>query len=209
MTATNFYLLLVVISDYAMNVCYASPSVAGFTGGIFIIGSCIARILIGKEMNRFGYRRSLCMGIILSVVMSLSYFVATNIPVLLIIRFLHGMAFGISTTVSSTIVADMLPGDRIGEGIGYYCLSQTFATAIGPFLALFLTKSGNFNMIFAVSALAAVISLVLIPIIHIPGQEVLEKATGIHTKFNLNNLLEVNVIPLSLVALLIFYAILP
>lgn len=57
--AMNFYLLMVVISDYSMNRFNASPSEAGFSASIFIIGALVARIFSGKWITQYGYKKTL------------------------------------------------------------------------------------------------------------------------------------------------------
>ena len=125
LAAMNYYLLMIVISEYAMNEFHSSSSQAGFTASIFVIGALIARLFVGKWIARVGYKKMLCVGVIASIVMTLTYFGANSVALLFVIRFFHGAAFGITSTSSATIVADIVPKDRKGEGIGYYSLSQT------------------------------------------------------------------------------------
>ena len=58
---------------------------------------------------------------------------------LLLNRLLHGFAFGIAGTATGTIIAQVIPMSRKGEGIGYFALSMTLATAIGAFSLAFLS----------------------------------------------------------------------
>ncbi|WP_374226398.1 MFS transporter [Bacillus sp. sid0103] len=43
-----------------------------------------------------------------------------SITSLLIVRFFHGIGFGMATTATGAIVADLIPESRKGEGMGYY-----------------------------------------------------------------------------------------
>ena len=75
------------------------------------------------------------------------YFVATSAMLLLVIRFLHGISFGIASTATGTIVANIVPKIRCGEGIGYFGLSVTVAS-VGPFIGMFFSQHGSYSMIF-------------------------------------------------------------
>lgn len=204
LAAMNFYLLMIIISEYAMNKFDSSPSEAGFTASIFIIGALIARLFAGKWIARIGYKKMLCTGVIASLVMTLFYFGANSVPLLLVVRFLHGAAFGITSTSTATIVADIIPKDRSGEGIGYYSLSQTLATAIGPFVGMFLSQHGSYSMIFAACAAVSAISLVMAPFLSLRKMKFTEEQKKDMQGFRLSNFVEPNVIPIAIVSLLIY-----
>ena len=58
-----------------------------------------------------------------------SYLFASTIFLLLAVRILHGAGFGITTTTYGTVVSDLIPSARRGEGMGYFGLSGTIAMA--------------------------------------------------------------------------------
>lgn len=206
LTAINFYLLMVVVSGYAMQKFGSSPGEAGFSASIFIGGALCARLLSGRWITQYGFKKTLYIGAGLSLVMTLLYFAANGFIPLLLIRFLHGAAFGITTTSAGTIVANIIPRDRSGEGIGYYGLSQTIATAIGPFLGIFLYQHGSFDMIFTACTVAAAAGLVAVPILSLDeiSVTVTKERAGETKRFRLGNFVEIKVIPISLICMLVF-----
>lgn len=195
---------MIVISEYAMNEFHSSSGQAGFAASIFVIGALIASLFVGKWIARVGYKKMLCVGVIASIVMTLTYFGVNSVALLLVIRLLHGVAFGITSTSSATIVADIVPKDRRGEGIGYYSLSQTLATAIGPFLGMFLTRHGSYYMIFAACAIVSAISVVIAPLLSLRKMELTEEQMKGMQGFKLSNLIEYKAVPISIIALLIY-----
>jgi len=52
-----FYLLTVIIVDYAMDNLQASPSEAGFAAGIFIVAGLFGRIFAGRSIAQVGLKR--------------------------------------------------------------------------------------------------------------------------------------------------------
>ncbi len=166
--ALNFYLLMVFISTYAMERFQASPSQAGLASSIFVIGGLITRLLTGKWIERIGRARTLITGLASSLVMTLLYFAAHGIGFLWVVRFLHGAAFGIGSTASATIVANIVPKERRGEGLAYFMLSVTLATAIGPFLAVFVSQHSSFNTVFLICTTSASLSLGIALFLSVP-----------------------------------------
>ena len=43
-----------------------------------------------------------------------------------------------ASTATATMASDMLPAERLGEGIGYYSMGQAAAMALGPATAFAL-----------------------------------------------------------------------
>lgn len=62
------------------------------------------------------------------------YYFADSIGLLLLIRFLHGLSFGVASIAVSTIGRAILPKSRFAEGCGYLMLSTTLSVGLGPFV---------------------------------------------------------------------------
>ena len=202
--AVNFYLLMVIISDYAMKKFGSVPSEAGFAASIFIIGALAMRLFAGKLLVLMGYKETLVLGVIIGLAMTLLYFGVNDVLLLLIVRFLHGASFGITTTASLTIVADIVPRNRSGEGIAYYSLSQILATAIGPFLGMFISQHGSYSMMFTVCAVALAISLLMTPFLSLRKKELTAGQKREMRGIRLSNIFELPVIPIAIISLIAF-----
>ena len=198
-----YNLLMITIASHAMESFHATPSCAGLACGIFVIGAVISRILTGREIDRVGRRKTLYVGLVFYFLTTLLYFAAGNIPLLLVIRFLHGVGFGISGTATGTIAAGVIPASRRGEGISYYAMSATLASAIGPSIGIFLSSRGDFNAIIIVAAALIIVSLAAVLFMRTPEikltQEQLEDLKG----FKLTSLFEKRAIPVSTVSIFI------
>lgn len=64
--------------------------------------------------------------------------VATALTLFIALRVVHGFAFGMVTVAGNTILIDILPSSRRGEGIGYYGLANNIAMSFGPMIGLFM-----------------------------------------------------------------------
>lgn len=115
----TFYLLVVVIVGYAIAELSASIAQAGLISGLFIVGTLIGRLLVGKFLAHFGRKTTMMVGLVGFFLFSLLYFFHMSIGALLFVRFMHGFMMGTAATVFGTIIAQILPVSRRGEGIGY------------------------------------------------------------------------------------------
>lgn len=204
LVAVIFYLLMVVISAYAMDHFGSSPGEAGLAASIFVIGALIARLFSGTWMERIGRKRLLFIGLIFGLVMSIAYFGVKSIIPLLVVRLLHGATFGIASTLAAAIVSNIIPKERFGEGIAYFMLSTTLATAIGPFLAMFMSQHGSFNAIFVACTVAAALCFVGTLFLSVPEMKFTEQQFEDLKELKLSNYLEMKSIPISLVCGLIY-----
>jgi len=200
-----FYLPTVVIGTMAMEGYHASASIAGILSGIFIVGGFIARLWAGNNMKRLGAKKLLYIGTLIYFLLTFAYFFVHSVVLLLILRLVHGLGFGIAATASGTLAGAIVPSSRRGEGIGYYALSVTLSSAVGPFLSMFLYRTSGFYSLIWLSALLLFIALVGIFFIHV------EKTTDssnsvdnkVHKKFAWSNYFEKEALPISLIAFLI------
>ena len=157
--ALNYYLLMVIMVNYT-TLCYqASETVAGLSASMFVIGALVARFFSAQLMSKINEKNILILSAIFEVVTSALYFAAFNLPVLLVIRALHGLSYGMASTAVSTIVTGSVAKERHGEGIGYFMLSITVGAAIGPFFGMFLIQHGGYPYVFAFCTVAAAVCL--------------------------------------------------
>ncbi|HOP75485.1 MAG TPA: MFS transporter [Bacillota bacterium] len=157
----SFYLLLTSMAVYAMKYFHATKSSAGLAASIFVIGALAARLYAGKFIDVVGRKKMLYSGLGLFFAGSMAYLFVTGIGCLMLIRFVHGVGFGISTTVLTTANMSTLPPSRRGEGIGYFSLSNAAGTAIGPFFALYLVNHFGYSMMFIFSIIFSSFALIL------------------------------------------------
>ena len=77
------------------------------------------------------------------------YLIAGTLTLFILFRIIHGVSFGMVTVSGNTIVIDIMPSSRRGEGLGYYGLANNIAMSIGPMFGLFLHDAGvSFATIF-------------------------------------------------------------
>ncbi|RKQ34772.1 MFS transporter [Oceanobacillus halophilus] len=191
----SFYMLMVTLAVYSVDNFHASQSEAGLASSIFVLGALLIRPIAGKIIETVGKKKLLIIGLALFLVFSLLYFPISDLTILFLIRFVHGFTFGICTTATGTIAADIIPVIRRGEGMGYFATSMNLAMAIGPFLGLIIIQYFPDKTIFVVTTLFAVIALVATLFLQVPKEET--KARNIQKGFQISDYMEKSTIPIG------------
>ena len=155
-------LLLSTISIYAKQVTNVD-TYAGIMTGAFTLAALFIRIVAGKMLDKIGRRKVLVFGVGVTVLSTIAYLFTNNINMIIILRVMQGIGFGISSTAIATIVTDVTPESRMLEGIGYSGVGITITTAIGPSIALALVGKDyeSFNLLFIVTSLVALFTILL------------------------------------------------
>ncbi len=200
-----FYLLVVVIVGYVVAELHASTAQAGLVSGLFIVGTLIGRLLVGKFLNRFGRKTTLIVGLSGFLIFSGLYFIHMSVGALLFVRFFHGFMMGVASTVLGTVIAQILPPKRRGEGIGYYSMSSTLGTAIGPFLAIWMMLHVGYTAIFALSTLVSISCLLVAFMVNIPnslqGNKNSQPTTTNNKPSFISQFIEIKALPIALIML--------
>lgn len=157
--AGNYFMLMVVMTAYALNVYQAPAAVAAFCASVFIVGTLFSRFAAAPLMERFGRLPVLSVGCAAEVALTALYLLDEPIGALIGVRFLHGFAYGLASTAVATIITSVVPLERKGEGIGYFMLSSTLGSAIGPFAGIFLANHFGYGFVFAVASAVVAASL--------------------------------------------------
>jgi len=116
--ALNYFTLMVIASEFAINKFGASSGLAGLAASIFVIGALVMRLFVGRWIALLGYKKTLSIGFVSMTVMTVAYYAINSLALMFVIRFLHGASFAIAMISTTTIVADIIPPERRGEGMG-------------------------------------------------------------------------------------------
>lgn len=167
------FALMLWSTGYAIKSWDSSISTAGLASGIFIVGALCARIPAGRFIDFIGRKKTFVLGTSVFFVMSLLYGCMPNVAAFMVIRFIHGAAFGTISTASSTIVAALVPMSRMGTGIGYFTLGVTMASAVGPFLSLQLTGAGEYPLMLQICQGTTLLIFILSLLIKSPERSIM------------------------------------
>ena len=198
----NYYYLLVTIPIYLIQDLQGNTAQAGILVAIFYIAAILIRPIAGKWIELHGLKKVFIASLIIYLGAAFMYFFTTSLISLAVLRFVHGIAFGMITTSAGTIVASIIPNGRKGEGMGYYGLMMNISMALGPFVGLLAITQWGSSVMFVVSAVSVVIGTITGLLISIPKAEIkVATETTVKKKgIKMKDLIEMSALPISLVS---------
>lgn len=211
-SALSFYLIMVKITEFAMDTYGTPPSIAGLLISVFVIAALLTRLFFGGRIDSWGVKRSLFIGATVNAVSMLLYLVPMGFEPLMVVRIAHGFGFAIMSGSAAAGAALIIPRSRYGEGIGYFSMMQALATGVGPFVAILITNVfGGYVPMFACATVVAVLAVLSLALLDIPPrqQEVLERDAPKHMqpekgRRGIGALVQVSVLPLASTLLLVY-----
>jgi len=162
----GFQMLIPTLPVYVKEIGGTSSNI-GLVVGMFTVAALFVRPLTGNALQKFNKKIILMIGTAICLLAMGSYLFASTIFLLLAVRILHGAGFGITTTTYGTVVSDLIPSARRGEGMGYFGLSGTIAMALGPLIGLWLMQTYNFTILFLCALSCTIVSLILTKLLQI------------------------------------------
>ena len=195
-----FYLLMPILPFYLQECFQATNGVVGIVLSCYTIAALLVRPFAGYILDMFSRKPLYLLTYLLFTLIFGGYIVAVSIVMVVFFRAIHGLAFGIVTVAGNTIVIDIMPSSRRGEGLGYYGLANNIAMAIGPMVGLFLHDYFSFNIIFIFSIISGSIGLFLAS--QVKTKSKINSANN--TPLSLDRFILVNGIPAGIALLLLY-----
>ena len=202
-TFISFFLMITAINEYSITVYGVGQNKAWLASSLFTAGCLLARAFIGKYMEVWGRAKCLYTSLVIFLIIMASYLLDISWGIFLVLRTIHGVAFGVCSTITPALSMDIIPKHRRGEGTAYFTLSNTFATAIGPFLGIYITQNQDPQMMFVWCTGFTIIACIVALILNVPRGSITKEQLEESKKLSLSNLFEKNAIPASVVVMLI------
>ena len=138
-----------------------TAALAGIGAAAFSAAAAASRIVFGPFADVRGRVIVITIGSVILLAGTAGAAVFSDLSLFVLWRLLQGAGFAAVTTAAATAAADVLPAERLGEGIGYYGLGQAIAMSIGPALAIFLVSTDPAENLFrGLSISAAAVFLI-------------------------------------------------
>ena len=138
-----------------------TAALAGVGAAVFSVAAALSRIIFGPFADMRGRIIVITIGSIVLLIGTAGAAVLPDMRLFILWRFLQGAGFAAVTTAAATAAADVLPAERLGEGIGYYGLGQAISMSIGPALAIFLVSTDPAENLFRGLAIPAAAVIVI------------------------------------------------
>ncbi|WP_188456770.1 MFS transporter [Virgibacillus oceani] len=194
-----FYTLLTTLPIYVINNLGGSEADGGLIVTVMLIAAIIVRPISAKLLDTTGKKRGLVLSVALFTVTTFFYIWIDSFIPLLVLRFFHGLSFGVITTATGAIAADVIPHERRGAGLGYFAMAMNLAVVAGPFIGLSLLQFVTFKTLFIILSILMIAGLIFSMSVHVP-QESNDTAKATKHKFSLSDLIEIKAIPIALIS---------
>lgn len=196
-TALVMYALMSTVTEHA-TAMGSSATVAGLVSGIYIFGGLLSRIYSGNALGKHSWRKIALVFMSIHFISCFLYFFVSDVSLLIIVRFIHGIGFGASANAIVTIASEILPKSRFGEAFGYFMLGTTIAVGLGPYIGAFLYDNFSASGCFLSAMLFSAIALAAMSLIDIDKFDT-KKADECETSYSLfEKVFEIKAIPVSL-----------
>ncbi len=156
----GFWLLIPVLPFYLSEVFKTGNCTIGIILSCYTAAALCIRPFSGYLLDSFARKPLYLLAYFIFSMIFAGYLIASSLTLFIILRIIHGVSFGMVTVSGNTIVIDIMPASRRGEGLGYYGLSNNIAMAVGPMSGLFLHDAGtSYPVIFCTSLASCLIGL--------------------------------------------------
>lgn len=165
----GFWLLIPVLPFYLQEVFHADKTSIGAILSCYTIAALCMRPFSGYLLDTFARKPLYLLAYFFFTTMFGGYMLAGTLTLFILFRIIHGFSFGMVTVSGNTIVIDIMPASRRGEGLGYYGLANNIAMSIGPMTGLFLhDASVGYTFIFCCSLGACIIGFLCAYLVKTP-----------------------------------------
>lgn len=172
--ACSFNLLMPSIPLYITEHLGVPQSQTGIVLASYAIALIFVRPFSGFLVDKFPRKRMLLIGLVGYVLVFFGYFWASTVLLFVLVRFMHGLTWGLSTVSSSTLTIDVVPSERRAEGVGFYATAMNVAMAIGPFIAIHIYHNYSFQILLWCAIAMGILGVLAAALITAP-QQVLQK----------------------------------
>lgn len=155
-----FEMLLPTLPLYIVDIG-GNESQIGLVSSVFMLSAILVRLFPGVLSSLMDKKYLLTIGIFICALATYLYSISDSIYLLIIMRILHGLGFGIATTLFATFVAHSVPTNRLGEGMGFFAVGETLAISIGPLIGVWLIEKFGFTPLFTTSSLIIFLALLM------------------------------------------------
>lgn len=176
-----------------------SGMLMGVAGGLMSFCSLFCRPFIGNIVDKLSKYKVSTIGMGLMALACVGYVAAQDPYMILVLRIINGVGFSCCSICISTWMANLLPEDKMGSGMGVYGTMQALAAAIAPSLGIYVFQRTGYRPALSIALVSAIISLLCIQFIHNKGEadRTTDTKSGISIK-----LIDKRVLPVAITVML-------
>ncbi len=153
----------------------APESVIGFVAGVYTVACVIMRPLVGVAIDRWGRKGVLGAGLLIMCLASVLFAVLPVLSLVLVIRFIQGLGWGMANTASPTLASDIIPQKRFAEGMSWFTQGNAIASVLAPGMSLAIYYAVGAQVSVVVSACFFALAFICSRFVKTPEELVAEE----------------------------------
>lgn len=165
----GFWLVIPVVPFYLSEFFQASSTTIGVVLSCYTLAALCTRPFSGYLVDTLARKSFYLVSYLIFTLLFGGYILASTLAIFILFRIFHGISFGMVTVSGNTVVIDVMPSPRRGEGLGYYGLANNIGMALGPMIGLFMHDSGiSFHVICTSALLSCLLGTLAVVFVNSP-----------------------------------------
>ncbi len=157
----DLFIQLPIITPFAISLG-ASEYMAGIIVAVYSLFNMVGNVFGGYFSDKIGRKNMLLLGMVLQVVIILTYTIVPSVSLLLAIRVVHGFSSGILTPAAFSLIADISRKATIGRSMALTGVSIGTAAVIGPAMGGIISSQAGYQTVYIVLAGIFIFGILLV-----------------------------------------------
>ena len=158
---SSFFYLLAVLPDYIDEIGGAKWQIGLIVGGFNVV-PLVLRPFAGRWSDRGRRKRVLRVGLLTMVASLLLMTLSHDIASLFLLRLVQGVGMATCPTASASMIAELSPLPRRGEGVGMFGMATGVAQMFPPAIGVAVAAAWGFDAVFIIAAVTAGLTLLVV-----------------------------------------------
>ncbi|VBB46000.1 putative transmembrane transport protein [uncultured Paludibacter sp.] len=178
----TFYLLLPILPLYLIEEFHTSKSVAGLVLATYTVAALMIRPLAAFVLDMVVRKPAYVVAFFVFIACFGGYLFAGMLALFVLVRVVQGAAFGFVTTAGNSLVIDIMPPARRGEGMSWFGVANNLAMAFGPMISLPLHTQYGYDFLFYLCLITGFLGVLLA--LNIKSDKVVERTNKLPVAFD-------------------------
>ncbi|MBL1096693.1 MFS transporter [Streptomyces coffeae] len=161
--STSFFLLLSVVPLYAQESSGGGSNAAGLATGALMLATVAGELITPRFVNRYGYRVSLAVGLVLLGAPALVLTAFDNIGWIVAVCLLRGLGFALTVVAGGALTVSLIPPERRGEGLALTGIVAGVPSLVGLPAGVWLATHFGYTPVAVAGGVAALAAIVVVP----------------------------------------------
>lgn len=197
-----FYMLMPTLPIYLLKELGYEASGVGVIVSSYIISAVIVRPFSGYLIDTLNRKPFYVIMFLVFTFVFGGYAIFTSFALLMVVRILQGVVWGVIIPLGNTLAIDIMPSERRGTGIGIFGMSSNLAMALGPVVGLVLLDKLGFPSIALASMVVSALGVVAAILINAPRKHVDHRNEPI----SLDRFILIKAIPVAINVLMVCFS---